>query len=188
MVGSIADEIAEPIDEAKEQVVTLVVGTDEDIIMLFGDDDFEDEDFNDDDSEDPSSVYEVGGPSTMAAKGPSFPLLAPRLPIPPSVIEDLSARLGNLEYRHRKLVKKVIHVSDAEVAAGVSIREIGLRVFTIEGQVLVMASQMVHVADRGEQIGPSVEQGQQTATQRDEEIVRLTQQSCYQTGLISSVE
>ncbi|GJW77750.1 hypothetical protein Tco_0139432 [Tanacetum coccineum] len=96
----------------------------------------------------PPSVYEVGGPSTAAAEGPSFPLPAPGLPVPPSVIEDLSTRLGNLEYGHGQLVKKVIQVSDAEVAAVVTIRE----------------------------IGPRVEQGQQTTTQRDEDIAGLTQQ------------
>nr|GFA07992.1 hypothetical protein [Tanacetum cinerariifolium] len=36
-----------------------------------------------------SSTYEVGGPSTAAAEGPSFPLLVPGLPVPPTVIEDL---------------------------------------------------------------------------------------------------
>nr|GEY61961.1 hypothetical protein [Tanacetum cinerariifolium] len=85
----------------------------------------------------PSSVYEVRGPCTMAAEGPSFPLPTPGLPIPPSVIEDLSTHLGNLEYRHGQLVKKVTHVSNAEVAAGVSIGEIGPRVFAIEGQVQI---------------------------------------------------
>ncbi|GKA91751.1 hypothetical protein Tco_0813676 [Tanacetum coccineum] len=124
----------------------------------------------------PSSVYEVGGPSIAAAEGPSFPHSASGLPVPPSVIEDLSTRLGNLEYGHRQLVKKVIHVSDVEVAASVSIREIGLRVFAIEGQMQVMASQMVHAAHRWEQVGAQVEQGQQTATQRDKEITGLTQQ------------
>ncbi|GJW65317.1 hypothetical protein Tco_0117201 [Tanacetum coccineum] len=138
--------------------------TDEDIDMLFGDDDFEDdasEGFDEEEvwevNEDwlmalvtpplmpavpPPSVYEVGGPSTVATEGPSFPLLAPGLPVPPS------------------LVKKVIHVSDAEVAAGVTIREIGPRVFAIEGHVQVMASQMVHAADRFEQIGTQVEQAE----------------------------
>ncbi|GJR75460.1 hypothetical protein Tco_0087825 [Tanacetum coccineum] len=67
----------------------------------------------------PPSVYEVGGPSTAAAEGRFFPLPAPGLPIPPSMIEDLSTRLGNLEYGHKRLVKKV----------------------------QVMASQMVHAAD-----------------------------------------
>ncbi|GJU58491.1 hypothetical protein Tco_1236257 [Tanacetum coccineum] len=68
------------------------------------------------------------------------------------------------------------NVSDAEVEAGISIGEIGSRVFAVEGQVQVMASQMVHSADRFEQIGAQVEQGQQTATQRDEVIAGLTQQ------------
>ncbi|GKB72343.1 hypothetical protein Tco_0933755 [Tanacetum coccineum] len=101
------------------------------------------------------SVYEVGGPSTAAAEGPSFPLPAPGLPIPPAVIEDLSTRLGNLEYGHGKLVQKVIQVSDAEVAASVTIGEIGPRVFAVEGQV---------------------EQDQQTEAQRDETNAELTQQ------------
>ncbi|GJU94335.1 hypothetical protein Tco_1319091 [Tanacetum coccineum] len=144
---------------------------DEDIAMLFGDDDFEDDECEGFDEEEvrevnekwlmapvtpppmpavpPPSVYEVGGPSTAAVGGQSFPLPSPRLLVPPSVIEDLSTRLGNLEYGHGQLVKKVIQV---------------------------MASQMVHAADRFEQIGTQVEQGQQTATQRDEVITGLTQQ------------
>ncbi|GJR95748.1 hypothetical protein Tco_0267922 [Tanacetum coccineum] len=173
MVGLIVDEIAEPIVEAEEQVIALVVDMDEDIAMLFGDDDFEDDASEGFDEEEvwevneewlmapvvtpplmpampPPSVYEVGGPSTAAAEGSSFPLPTPGLPIPPSVIEDLSTRLGNLEYEHGQLVKKVIQVSDAEVAAGVSIREIGPRILAIERHV-------------------QVEQGQQTATQRDED-------------------
>ncbi|GJS62463.1 hypothetical protein Tco_0657247 [Tanacetum coccineum] len=40
----------------------------------------------------------------------------------------------------------------------------------------VMASQMVQAVDRWEQVGAQVEQGQQTATQRDKEIARLTYQ------------
>ncbi|GKC81325.1 hypothetical protein Tco_1137042 [Tanacetum coccineum] len=198
MVSPMVDEIAEPVVEAEEQVVAPVVGTYEDIVMLFGDDDFEDDESDGFDEEKvwevneewlmapttpplmpavpPPSVYEVGGPSTAAAKRPSFPHSASRLPVPPSVIEDLSTFLGNLEYGHGQLMKKVIQVSDAEVAAGVSIREIGPRVFAIEGQVQVMASQMVHAADRWEQVGAQVEQGQQTATQRDEEIAGFTQQ------------
>ncbi|GKA14152.1 hypothetical protein Tco_0693798 [Tanacetum coccineum] len=44
MVGPMVDEVAEPVAEAEEeQVVALVVGIDEDIAMLFGDDDFEDD-------------------------------------------------------------------------------------------------------------------------------------------------
>ncbi|GKD71348.1 hypothetical protein Tco_1325438 [Tanacetum coccineum] len=174
IVGLIVDEIAELIVEAKEQMIAPVVDMDEYIAMLFGDDDFKDDESEGFDEEGvwevnkewlmapvtpppmpavPSpSVYVVGGPSTAAAEGQSFPFPAPGLPIPSSVIEDLSTRLGNLEYRHGQLVKKVIQVSDAEVAAVISIGEIGPRVFAIEGQ------------------------GQQTATQRDEVIARLTQQ------------
>ncbi|GJZ30907.1 hypothetical protein Tco_0575954 [Tanacetum coccineum] len=99
----------------------------------------------------PLSVYEVGGPSTAVVEGPSFPLPAPRLPIPPAMIEDLSTRLGNLEYGHGQLVLRVIQVSDTEVAFSISIGEIGPRVFAVEGQVQVIVSQMVHAADRWEQ-------------------------------------
>ncbi|GJT44718.1 hypothetical protein Tco_0953433 [Tanacetum coccineum] len=116
----------------------------------------------------PSSVYKVGGPSTAAAERPSFPLPAPGLPIHLVVIEDLSTHLGNLEYGHGQLVQKVIQVSDAEVATGVSIGEIGPRVFAIEGQIQVMASQMVHAADRWEQVG-----AQADVQQRDTKIQQL---------------
>ncbi|GKE34206.1 hypothetical protein Tco_1453528, partial [Tanacetum coccineum] len=44
MVGPIVDEITEPVVEEEEQVIALVVDMDEDIAMLFGDDDFEDDD------------------------------------------------------------------------------------------------------------------------------------------------
>nr|GEY78579.1 hypothetical protein [Tanacetum cinerariifolium] len=63
-----------------------------------------------------SSTYEVGGPSIAVIEGPSFPFLAPGLPVPPTVIEDLGTRLGNLEYRHGVLLRKMEEVSDAEVA------------------------------------------------------------------------
>ncbi|GKB83186.1 hypothetical protein Tco_0950081 [Tanacetum coccineum] len=143
----------------------------EDLAMLFSDDD----DFRDDDSEGleddeevwemyeewlmalvtspsvsfmpHSNTYEVGGPSAAAAEGHSFTLPSPGFP-----------------------------VSDAEVAHGITIREIGPRVSTIEGQVQVMASQMVQAMGRLEQIDTQMEQGQQTATQRDEVIEGLTQQ------------
>ncbi|GJU56693.1 hypothetical protein Tco_1234459 [Tanacetum coccineum] len=113
MVGLIVDEIVEPIVGAEEQ------GFDEEEVW----------EVNEEwlmapvtpppmPAVPPPSIYEVGGPSTAAVKGPSFPNLTSGLLVPPSVIEDLSTRLGNLEYRHRQLVKKVIQVSDAEVAAG----------------------------------------------------------------------
>ncbi|GJT92658.1 hypothetical protein Tco_1081503 [Tanacetum coccineum] len=105
----------------------------------------------------PPSVYEVGGPSTAVDEGPSFPQVALRLPMPPSVIEDLSTRLDNLEYRHRQFVQRVVQGSDAEITVGVTIREIGPRVLAVEGQM-------------------QVESGQQTSTQRDETVTGLTQQ------------
>nr|GFB37360.1 hypothetical protein [Tanacetum cinerariifolium] len=71
-----------------------------------------------------SSTYKVGGPSTTAIEGPSFPLPAPGLPVPPTVIEDLGTRLGNLEYRHGVLTRKIEEVSDAEVADRIAIGEI----------------------------------------------------------------
>nr|GFA47572.1 hypothetical protein [Tanacetum cinerariifolium] len=180
------EEVTEPVDEAEEeQGVAIVVDIEEeqiaapvmdmveDLAALFGeDDDFEDDDFSDEDSEgvEEEEVWVVNeeGPSTMVAEGPSFPLPLPGLPIPPSVIEDLSTCLGNLEYGHGQLVKKVIQVSDAEVAAGVSIREIDLRIFAIEGHVQVMASQMVHAADRWEQVG-----AQAVVQQRNAQIQQL---------------
>ncbi|GKE73093.1 hypothetical protein Tco_1535134, partial [Tanacetum coccineum] len=114
----------------------LMIDMEEDLAALFDDDDFKD-DASDGFSEEevwevnedwlmahttpplvlamlPPSVYEVGGPSTMAAEGPCFPHLALGLLVPPFVIEDLSTRLG--------------------VEAGVTIREIGPRFYVVEGQ------------------------------------------------------
>nr|GEX35630.1 hypothetical protein [Tanacetum cinerariifolium] len=82
-----------------------------------------------------SSTYEVGGPSSVTIEGPSFPLPAPGLPVPPTVIEDLSTRLGNLEYKHGVLMRKMEEVSDAEVADSIAIREIHPRVATVGEQV-----------------------------------------------------
>ncbi|GKF96987.1 hypothetical protein Tco_0292808 [Tanacetum coccineum] len=143
MVGALVDKIVKLIVEAKEQVIAPVVDMDEDIAMLFGVHDFGDDDFEGFDEEEvwevneewlmahvtpplmpavpPPSVYEVGGPSTVVAEGQSFPHPASGLLVPPLVIEDLSTRLGNLEYGHGQLVKKVIQVSDIEVAAGITI-------------------------------------------------------------------
>nr|GEW56749.1 hypothetical protein [Tanacetum cinerariifolium] len=74
-----------------------------------------------------SRAYEVGGPSTAAVEGPSSPLPAPGLPVPPTVIEDLSTRLV--------LMRKMKDVSDAEVAGGTAIGEIHPRVATMGEQV-----------------------------------------------------
>ncbi|GJU59173.1 hypothetical protein Tco_1236939 [Tanacetum coccineum] len=64
------------------------------------------------------SVYEVGGPSTAAAEGPSFPHSASRLPVP-------------------------LLVSDTEVATGVTIGEIGPRIFAVEGKAIAELTQQV---------------------------------------------
>ncbi|GJR70319.1 hypothetical protein Tco_0016384 [Tanacetum coccineum] len=138
MVDPMIDEIAKPIVEVEEQMVALVVDMEEDLAVLFGDDDSEG-------PEDDEEVWEVGGPSTVAAEGHSLTLLAPRVLVPPSVIEDLCTRMGNLKYGHGLLVKKVIAVSDAEVADGIAIGQIGPRASTVEDQMQVMASQMVQV-------------------------------------------
>ncbi|GJZ70948.1 hypothetical protein Tco_0634799 [Tanacetum coccineum] len=124
----------------------------------------------------PPSTYDVRGSSTTAAEGHSLTLLAPRVFVPPSVIEDLCNRMGNLEHGHGLLVKKVIMVSDTEVAYNIAIGEIRLRVYAIEGQVQVMASQMVQTVSRLEQVGTRIEQDQQATTQRDEVISELSQQ------------
>ncbi|GKB95774.1 hypothetical protein Tco_0981911 [Tanacetum coccineum] len=173
MVVPAVEEVAEPVEEL--QVIALVVDVvegqmdapmmdmEEDLAVLFGDDDFEDDasdGFGEEEvwevNEDwlmapttpppvlavpPPSVYEVGGPSTAVAEGPSFP-----------------------------------QGSDAEIAAGVIIGEIGPRVLAVEGQMQVMASQMIQAVDRVEQVGVQVELGQQTSTQRDETVTGLTQQ------------
>nr|GEY91005.1 hypothetical protein [Tanacetum cinerariifolium] len=44
MVSPLVDEIAEPIVEVEEQVIAPVIDMDEDIAMLFEDDDFSDDD------------------------------------------------------------------------------------------------------------------------------------------------
>nr|GEU71489.1 putative reverse transcriptase domain-containing protein [Tanacetum cinerariifolium] len=81
------------------------------------------------------STYEVGGPSTALIEGPSFLHPAPRLHVPPTVIEDLSIRLGNLEYRHGVLMRKIKEVSDVEVADSIAIGEIYPRVAIVREQV-----------------------------------------------------
>ncbi|GKD39584.1 hypothetical protein Tco_1259791, partial [Tanacetum coccineum] len=67
MVGPIVDEIAEPIVEVEEQVVAPVVGMDEDIAMLFGDDGFKDDDS---DGFDKEEVWEVNKEWLMAPTTP----------------------------------------------------------------------------------------------------------------------
>ncbi|GKD89014.1 hypothetical protein Tco_1364521 [Tanacetum coccineum] len=199
LVDPVINELAEPMVEVEEQMVAPVIDMEEDLAMLFGDDGFSDDSLDDDEDDEevwevdeewlmapvipppmpdmpPLSTYDVGGPFTAAAEGHSLTLLAHGVPMPPSVIEDLCTRMGNLEYGHGQLVKKVIIVRDAEVADHIAIGEVGHRVSAVEGQVQVMASQMVQAMGRLDQVGAQVEQGQQAATQRDEVISRLSQQ------------
>nr|GEY40050.1 hypothetical protein [Tanacetum cinerariifolium] len=122
-----------------------VIDVEEDIAMLFGDDDFSDE--NSEGFEDDEDFWEVNKEWLMALVTPPLMLV-----IPPLMIEDLSAHMGNLEYGHGQLVKKVIQVSDAEVADGIAIGEISSRVSAVKGQVQVMASQMVQAVGRLEQV------------------------------------
>ncbi|GKC82844.1 hypothetical protein Tco_1138561, partial [Tanacetum coccineum] len=132
----------------------------EDLVALFGDDDFEDDASDGFDEEEvwevnkewlmaPTipplmlavplpSVYEVGGPSTAAAEGSSFPHSASRL-----------------------------FVSDAEVAAGVSIREIGLRVFAVKGQTAAQRDEAVA------ELTQRVQALQAAVQQRDMQILQL---------------
>nr|GEU67287.1 retrovirus-related Pol polyprotein from transposon TNT 1-94 [Tanacetum cinerariifolium] len=105
-----------------------------------------------------SSTYEVGGPSTAAIEGPSFPLPAPGLPVPRTVIEDLGTRLGNLEYRHGVLTRKVEELSDAEVADHIAIGEIHPRVATVGEPIQVVKTQTVQMVNRLEDIETRVQQ------------------------------
>ncbi|GKE45548.1 hypothetical protein Tco_1472832, partial [Tanacetum coccineum] len=113
--------------------------------LLFGDDTDDDDDEDDWESDDEwlmtpvtppratvtfSSTYEVGGPSTTTSG---------TLP----VVDDLCVRMGNLEYGHGALVKKMGTVGDAQVADSIAVGEIWPRVTTVEGQVQVMALQAV---------------------------------------------
>ncbi|GJZ89798.1 hypothetical protein Tco_0661725 [Tanacetum coccineum] len=83
-----------------------------------------------------SSNYEVGGSSTAAVEGHSLTLLAPGVPVPPSVIKDLCTRMGNLEFGHGLLMKKVITVSDAEVFD--AIRKIHLRAWEPKDETILV--------------------------------------------------
>nr|GEW97065.1 hypothetical protein [Tanacetum cinerariifolium] len=125
------------VDMEEGQMDVLMIDIEEDLAVLLGeDDDFENDSEGVDEEEawevneewlmapvtpplvptvQPSSIYEVGGPSTAVSKGPSFPHLARGLFVPPFVIEELSTRLGNLEYGHGQLVQRVnqmVHAAD----------------------------------------------------------------------------
>nr|GFB50142.1 hypothetical protein [Tanacetum cinerariifolium] len=141
MVGPIVDEVAESIVKMEEQMVALVIDVEVDIAMLFGDDNFSDDDSKrfEDDEEVITPVID------MEEDIPCYSVMA--------ILVMTTLRVLRMRrMSERQLVKKVIHVSDAEVADGITIWEIGPRVSAIKGQ------------------------GQQTATQRDEAIEGLSQQ------------
>nr|GEX33356.1 hypothetical protein [Tanacetum cinerariifolium] len=139
-----------------------------------------------------SSTYKVGGPSTAAIKGSSFPLPALGLPVPPTLIEDLSTHLGNLEYKHEVLMTKMEEVSDAEVADSIAIREIHPRVATVGEQVQVMESQAVQVVSGLKEIETRVQQVQtlqmalhETELQNQQLRTRVTEMESHVGILIS---
>nr|GEZ25815.1 hypothetical protein [Tanacetum cinerariifolium] len=103
------------------------------------------------------STYEVGGPSTVTSVVHTLNTMASRVAMQPQMINDLCVRMSNLEYMHEELVKKMVKVSDAEVADSITIGEIHPRVATMEEQVQVMASQAVQVVSRLEEIKTRVQ-------------------------------
>nr|GEU57007.1 hypothetical protein [Tanacetum cinerariifolium] len=103
LVDPLIDELTEPLVEVEEQMVALVIDMEEDLAMLFR-------------VKDESSDDDFEGP-----EGDEL------------VWEDLCTRMGNLEYGHGMLVKKVIMLNDAEVANNIAIMEIGPRVSTVDG-------------------------------------------------------
>ncbi|GJU16150.1 hypothetical protein Tco_1144116 [Tanacetum coccineum] len=142
MVVPAIEEVAEPVVEAEEeQVIAPVVDMEEeqmdapmidmeeDLAALFGDDDLEDDAS---DGFDEEEVWEVNEEWLMAPTTPTPMLAVP----PPSVYEVGGPSTA---------------VSDAKVAAGFTNEELGLRVYAVEGQVQVIASQMAHATDRWEQ-------------------------------------
>nr|GFC26880.1 hypothetical protein [Tanacetum cinerariifolium] len=69
-------------------------------------------------------TFEVGGPSTAIPVRHPLTTMASGVTTQPQVIDDLCFRMSNLEYMYGKLVKKMVIVSDAEVADSIAIREI----------------------------------------------------------------
>nr|GEW11884.1 hypothetical protein [Tanacetum cinerariifolium] len=139
-----------------------------------------------------SSTYKIGGPSNAIEERPSSPLPAPRLSAPLTVIENLSTRLGNLEYRHRVLVRKMEDVSDAEVADSTDIGEIHLRVANVGEQVQVMGSQTGQIMSRLKEIESRVQQVQtlqtalhETELQNQQLRTRMTEMESYLDILMS---
>nr|GEY72722.1 hypothetical protein [Tanacetum cinerariifolium] len=98
-----------------------------------------------------SSTYEIRGPSTAIVERPSFPLPAPRLPVPPTVIEDLGTRLGNLEYRHGVLTRKI----EEEWKVVSRLKESETRVQQVESRVDTHSSGQIAVQGQDVIVGSS---------------------------------
>ncbi|GKC53039.1 hypothetical protein Tco_1075784 [Tanacetum coccineum] len=159
MVVPAVEEVAEPVVEAEEeQVIAPVIDVAEgqmdapmidmekDLASLFGDDNFEDDASGGFGEEE---VWEVNEDWLMAPTTPP-----PMLAMPPPSIYGVGGPSTAVAEG-----SSFPQGSDAEIAAGVTIGEIGLRVLDVEGQMLVMASQMIQVVDRVEQVGVQVELG-----------------------------
>ncbi|GKB78792.1 hypothetical protein Tco_0945687 [Tanacetum coccineum] len=110
-----------------------------------------------------SSTYKVGGPSTtipgtlLPARQP-YPNMTHGISMPPSVIENLCVRMGNLEYRNEALVKKMGTVSDAQVIS--RLEEIETRVQQVESRVDTHPSG--HVTGQGQDVIVGLSQQVQT--------------------------
>ncbi|GKF80264.1 hypothetical protein Tco_0238866, partial [Tanacetum coccineum] len=122
--GTLKADLMEPIvdpvvDEMEEQMIALVIDVEEELAMLFGDDD----DFSDNDLEGyeddeagweaheewlmapvtppsmpvvpPSSTYKVGGSSSATVEGYPPTLMTYGAAMPPSVIDELCTHMGN---------------------------------------------------------------------------------------------
>nr|GEV13508.1 hypothetical protein [Tanacetum cinerariifolium] len=129
MVDPVINELANLIVKVEEKMVTPGMDIEEDLGVLF---------FDDDDSSNEEFEGPEGGSFIAAAEGHSLTLLAPEVSLPSLVIEDLCTRMGNLEYGHGLLVKKVMTVSDVEVADSIAIKEIRPRVYVVETYLKVV--------------------------------------------------
>ncbi|GJT42487.1 hypothetical protein Tco_0951202 [Tanacetum coccineum] len=115
--------------------------------LLFGDD-------TDDDNDGPSATI-LG---TLFHTEQPFPDMTHGTSMPPSVIGDFSVRMGNLEYGHGALVKKMGTVSDAQVVS--RLEEIETKVQQVESRVDTHPSG--HMALQGQDVIVGLSQQVQT--------------------------
>ncbi|GKF79538.1 hypothetical protein Tco_0235106, partial [Tanacetum coccineum] len=91
MVDPVVDELAKPIVEVEEQMVALVVDMEEELAVLFGDDDS-----GDDDSEGPGDDEEVWEVNEEWLMAPVTPPPMPAMP-PPSTYEVVGLSTATAE-------------------------------------------------------------------------------------------